>query len=498
MTSTASSNRRYLALFLPWLPAERAIRASAAPPDTAFALTAQVGGARRVVAVSPAAGAGLAGLTLADARAREPGLATVDDDPAADAALVARLADACERFSPTVAVWPPATVLIDLTGCVARGGEAALVDEVVALAARGGLTARPALAATPDAAAALARCGGAEPAKLPLAALDADAETLTALRRSGLRTIGDLARRPAAVLAARFGADLPSTIARLMGREDRRLVPRRTPPAIVVEERFADPVAATAAVQAALDRLIARAVAALAERGAGGRAFAVALFRADGHVARLEVASGRATRDAAVVARLFAERIESLADPLDPGFGYDLVRLGVAVAEPLLPAQADLYAAAPSEAVGDLVARLTTRLGASRVRRLASGDSHVPEQAAFDLPVRAPAVLPWRPPPAGEPPLRPLALFTPPQRIEVIAEVPDGPPRTFRWRRARHDVARAEGPERIAPEWWRDDDARPRDYYRLEDVRGRRFWVFRDGLFDGPARPEWYLHGLFA
>ncbi len=448
--------------------------------------------------MSPGAGDGLVGLTLADACARVPDLVTVEDDPAADAALVAAFADACDRFSPTVAVWPPATVLIDLTGCVAHGDAAVVAEEAVALAARGGLTARPALGVTPDAAAALARFGVASPAALPLAALGSPAETEVALRRSGLRTIGDLARRPAASLAARFGADVPTAVARLMGREDRRLVARRTPPAIQVDERFAEPVATSAAVTATLDRLIARAVVALAERGAGGRAFAFALFRCDGHVARLEVAAGRATRDAALIARLFRERIDGLADPLDPGFGYDLIRLAVADAEPLATVQPDLYAAPPSDAVGDLVARLTTRLGNARVRRLTSGDSHIPEQAAFDLPVHAATVGAWRPPAPGEPPLRPLALFTPPQPIQVIAEVPDGPPRAFRWQRRHHDVARAEGPERIAPEWWKGEAACPRDYYRLEDVHGRRFWVFRDGLFGDASPPGWFVHGLFA
>jgi protein ImuB len=122
---------------------------------------------------------------------------------------------------------------------------------------------------------------------------------------------------------------------------------------------------------------------------------------------------------------------------------------------------------------------------------------------------------PWAPPTPGEPPLRPLHLFDPPQRIEVLAEVPDGPPRRFRWRRTAHDVTRYEGPERIAGEWWRvgidrlsDPEAsatRPRkplltrDYFRVEDVRGRRFWLFRHGLYDTETTdPTWYLHGLFA
>jgi protein ImuB len=91
-------------------------------------------------------------------------------------------------------------------------------------------------------------------------------------------------------------------------------------------------------------------------------------------------------------------------------------------------------------------------------------------------------------------------MFHPPQPIEAMAEVPDGPPRRFRWRKMLHDVASAEGPERIAPEWWRDASAaaNPRDYYHVEDAQGHRFWIFREGDFGAAEAPRWFLHGLFA
>lgn len=57
-----------------------------------------------------------------------------------------------------------------------------------------------------------------------------------------------------------------------------------------------------------------------------------------------------------------------------------------------------------------------------------------------------------------------------------------------------------EGPERIAAEWWRrrDNKGLTRDYYRVEDVQGRRYWLFRHGLYDEKDGPRWYIHGLFA
>jgi protein ImuB len=65
-------------------------------------------------------------------------------------------------------------------------------------------------------------------------------------------------------------------------------------------------------------------------------------------------------------------------------------------------------------------------------------------------------------------------------------------------RRAEYRVARAEGPERIAPEWWRDGTALTRDYYRVEDAAGLRFWLFREGLYDRDPIQRWYMHGVFG
>ncbi len=276
------------------------------------------------------------------------------------------------------------------------------------------------------------------------------------------------------------------------------------PPDIVVDHRCAEPLRPCRRRARPARRTQRRAAAQLGERGRGGRRFVAALFRSDGHVARLEVETGRPTRDAAVIARLFRERIDAIADPLDPGFGFDLIRLAVPLTEPLAPEQLAARRAARSPTPSSPRCSTGWRrgLGPRRVRRFAAGDSHIPEQAAFELPVAARAGLqPWPVPEPGEPPLRPLHLFDPPQRIEVIAAVPDGPPLRFRWRAARHDVTRAEGPERIAAEWWRRRDGKglTRDYYRVEDGRGRRFWVFRHGLYGvEKATPDWYLHGVFA
>jgi protein ImuB len=291
----------------------------------------------------------------------------------------------------------------------------------------------------------------------------------------------------------------------LLGRSDSRIVPRRPVPPVVVERRFAEPIAHAETALAVLAELAGEAAQALEQRGAGGRHFIARFFRSDGAVRDIAVETGLPTRDVPVLERLFRERVEALADPIDPGFGFDLIRLGVARLERVGADQFHLEGGMVAETeLAGLIDRLSIRLGRNRVRRFAPRDTHIPEQAVLALPaIEAGTPAPWESPVPGEPPLRPLHLFDPPQRIEVIgAEVPDGPPRQFRWRRAQHDVARFEGPERIAPEWWRLPSGKPgltRDYYRIEDVRGRRFWIFRHGLFGREREhPEWYLHGLFA
>ena len=514
MTDYVSANRRYLALWFPFLPADRLkARASDARPDAPFAFVEKQRGAMRLVAVDESAAAlGITpGLMLADARARVPDLAVFDHDPVADHLWLERIADACDRYTPMAALDPPDGISLDISGCAHLfGGEAGLAADLEGRLTRFGLRVRHALAGTPEGAQALARFQTA-PApdeqaairRLPITALRLPGETELALRRAGLKTVGDLAVRPTAPLSARFGEETTAMLARLLGTSDSRIVPRRPPPALLFERRFAEPIAHIGQMLAVLEDLAGEAASVLEKRRKGGRRFAARLFRSDGLVRDLAVETSLPMRDPAALMRLFRERLEALADPLDPGFGFDLIRLAVPVLDPLAATQLSLEGGAISDdALSALVDRLSTRLGRGRFRRLAPHDTHIPEQAVLALPAMdAPDPVAWEQPAPGEPPLRPIHLFDPPQRIEVMAEVPDGPPHRFRWRRTLHDVTRFEGPERIAAEWWRRNKAQglTRDYYRVEDARGRRFWIFRHGLYGSEKdHPDWYMHGLFA
>lgn len=521
--------RRYLAVWFRFLAAERMRRVLAAgaadspnpaPPDPPLALVIRSGNALRLAAVDAAAAqAGLAaGMALAEARARCPPLLTAPHDPAADLTELDRLVAAMARFTPTVVADPPDGLILDITGCAHLfGGEGALAGQALALA---GYAARHAFGPNAAAARALVRYGqgGDDRAEgdvlaLPVAALELPDLALTALRRAGLRTVGDLARRPLAALAARFGPAAVLRLRQLTGAAPSPVASHRPPPTIRAEARFAEPIARTEDVLDVAEDLLRQTGAQMEPQRLGGRRFVLTLCRSDGARRRLVVETGQPLREPGPVMRLLRERIETLADPIDPGFGFDAITLAVPHTEPLAARQVLLLesgAEANLDSVAALVDRLGVRLGAGQVWQLAPCDRHLPEVAQQAVPASVPTAKPGAAGKAtfaaraGDALPRPLCLLDPPQPIEVIAGVPDGPPLRFRWRRRVHDVRLAEGPERIAAEWWRKRGGHrgsggglTRDYYRIEDSTGRRYWVFRHGLFAETPDPRWYLHGLF-
>lgn len=521
VSPTCLNPRRYLALWFPYLATDRlrlmqAQRASARLDRRPLVTAEKIKGALRIMALDcEAARLGLAqGLALADARARVPDLMAVAAEPEADARFLARIAGLCEQFTPLVALDQMDGLLLDISGCAHLfGGETELGNAVRRRLSCLGLAIHACVAGTPDAARALARfsdCKVAVPGEdeslvrsLPIAALGLPAGTALALARAGLRTIGDLADRPSAALSARFGQDLGNRMRRTLGQEDIRITPMRAPPVCMAERNFPAPLMESEGLLDVLARLIREVADLLEANGSGGRAFEASFFRTDGIVRRMTIETSRSTRDETAILRLFREKLDALADPLDPGFGFDVVRLTVLVSQPFEALEPDFTGRDMQDAMlAELIDQLAARFGRDRVLQLAARDSHHPERTAQRVPASgstaASALWPW--PEPAEPPLRPLQLFSPPQPIEALAEVPDGPPLRFRWRRVLHEITRAEGPERISPEWWRDGSDEPtRDYYRVEDIKGRRFWVFRQGLYGEPGEtPRWFMHGLFA
>ena len=551
--------RRIMYLWLPRWPIDRRrlshrknIGASA--EETPFATVADAAGRRLLAAVNPAAtAAGLApGMPLADALSFLPSLATALAKPAEDAAALRRLAEWCGRYSPWTAPDGTDGVRVEITGSAHLwGGEKLLAADLAARLDRRDVASRIVIADTLGAAWAMARFAEASDsvvvlapgelraalASLPVEALRLDPITAQGLRRVGLKRVGDLYAMPRDALARRFGETVARLLDQALDEMPEPLSPLGETPSRRVRLSFAEPITEPADLMLATERLTADLVLRLAREGTGARRLDLTFHRVDGRVERISLGTARPSRDPRHIAALFRERL----DTIDPGLGIEDMILAAYAVEPLpaeqigLPGQIASPHPKPPLLAGEgmgggiapLLDRLGNRLGLAAISRLEPRESHIPERASvrvqphLTLPrlQRGPLPLPpkgrrgpktpsshlgaeragvrW-----GIKPPRPIRLFEPPEPVEAFWVLPDDPPFRFMWRRRRHRVTRADGPERIADEWWRPGASGEvdaiRDYYRVEDEEGRRFWLFRARLQYGDHKPRWFVHGIFS
>ncbi len=516
-------------------------------PASPLATWSKIGSAQQLVALDAAAlRAGLKpGMALASARAMRPELELRQADSQAEAELLASIADWLRRFTPLAALDAPDGAMLDIEGCAHLfGGEQAMIAAIESGLRAQGLHARCAIAPNPALAWALARfsttrslAGGdhAGAAKilrtLPVAALRVSGDIVSGLRTAGLTRVGDLLTRPRGPLAARFGAGLIARLDAIVGAARDPISPRFEAAPYMAERRFAEGLARRDDIERVLADLAHDLCAMLERHGEGVRKVAASFFRVDGATRHIAAATSRPQRDASALTRLLRERIEALGEEgLDTGYGFDVIRLAANAVERMAGAQtSELVAAArekdDAQAFVDLIDRLGARFGMRRVQRLTFQDTHVPEFAGQTQPAsfsRAHCASRAGPtcgdrvskdghalhasrrrltsPPRHEGALcgRPPRLFEKPEPVDATAAVPDGPPLRFKWRRATHEIAAYEGPERIAPEWWRDAGL-TRDYFHVEDRNGGRFWLFREGLFGRETiQPRWFVHGVFG
>jgi protein ImuB len=499
---------RVCSIWLPHLAIERWAKSSDSAPDCPIVLTVEGTHGLIIHAVTKAAAerGARTGARLTDARALDPSLIAIPADPEGDAALVGRLAKWAGRWSPLVEVDGPDGLRLDVSGVAHLfGDERGLVADIKARFDQAGFTARIAIAPTAAAAWALARFSPSHTGKrdseealaaLHVSALRLEPDSVRTLERLGLKTIGALMGMPRLALARRFrGAEnVVDALDRALGRKPEPLTATPIDPPPRASLRLKEPATYPEAAAQALERLIPNLVRELQRRHLGARRLSLTGFRVDGSVALASVATTIPSREPDHLQRLLADK----AAGLNPGFGFDAFALIAEWTEDLDGAQ-DSLIEEPSgtRELARLIDRLTMKLGAQAVCRPQTFESHLPERANGWVS----AVSSSLPQSGGEGLNRPQRLLDRAEAIDVIYATPEGMPRRFVWRRAAHDIARAEGPERIAPEWWRQpSSARLRDYYHVEDSNGRRYWIYREGLIgDGRGgAPAWFIHGLFG
>jgi len=510
----------------PTLAATRPIPSHKGEGDAPFALLTTDRGTRRLYALNAAARAlGLfAGQKATDAAALVPELLTAEADPDGDAAALEALCDWCVRFSPAAAIDGLDGLFLDITGVSHLWvGEAEMARDLVERLAGNGIPAQAAIADTAGAAWALARhaahnlkVAGSNPAPapkikvappggqatllapLPITALRLDVASAAQLPRLGLSRIERLLGLPRAQLTRRFGPLVVLRLDQALGRAEEALTFRRPATPWFDRLAFAEPISVLDDLVRVAGDITQRLCERLRTEGRGGRRFELTYHRLDGKVYPVRVGLSVCGRDARALTRLFAPKLEII----DPGFGIEVVTLSADGVEVLSAAQGRLdagRAAAEEEGLAALVDRLANRLGEDAVWRAEVYESHVPERAVRAAPAMAPASpVDWDP---DKP--RPIRLFPHPEAITALAELPDAPPVAFTWRGQQRRVKHAEGPERIAEEWWRKPIDKVevgfvRDYYRVEDDTGGRYWIFRAGLYGGKEPPRWWLHGVFG
>jgi protein ImuB len=449
-------------------------------------------------------------MSLADARAIKPDIIAYQAEPERDAKLLDEIADWCERFTPVVVLDPPHGLWLDITGCTHLfGGSAALLSEIETRITVQGFAIRAAIAPSPAAAWAFARAGKIRLVEvnklqealspLPVAALRLAPSANALLNRLGIKTIGQIINAPRQPFTARAGQQAMLRLDQALGNSPEALSPRRPPPPLFALRHMVEPVLTIDAIVIVTQALCQDLCTELTERGSGARLLRLSLFGVDKRLRTIELGLSRAEADPVIMLRLLRERLGVSPEKFEAEFGFDAARLDAVEVAPVMLRNIDLAprAGRDTEAESRLIDRLTARLGPARIGQPRLNPVHAPERSNEWATLNSK--------PQATPALhqdgvmrRPLRLFARAQPVEAIASMPDGPPMRFRWRHILHDVVSAEGPERITPDWLRAPNARPRDYFRVEDKEGRRFWLYREDYLDQQEAPRWYVHGLFA
>ncbi|GAA4790791.1 DNA polymerase Y family protein [Olivibacter ginsenosidimutans] len=472
----------------------------------AFVLAAPERGRMVIQAVSPEAlTIGIrVKMVLADARALHPALQVFDFEPERAESLLSELAEWFLRYTPVSVIDLPDGLLLDVSGCTHLWkGEESYLKTIVCRLEKRGYQVRAAMADTIAAAWAVSRFGrpgdivahrGQLEAllSLPPAALRLESNVAGRMQKLGLTRIGDFIGMPRSMLRRRFGQSLLERIDQALGRSAEHLEP--VVPTAEYRERLPclEPLRTRKAIEMALEKLLEGLTEQLLHGSAGLRKAVFRCYRIDGKIREIAIGTGRPSREKLHLFRLFSEKIGSIA----PGLGIELFTLEAPVVEPLNAAQEKLWndgGAHQCAEIGKLLDRIAGRVGSDAIHRYLPDEHHWPERSikeASSLDEQPSTVWPKTAP-------RPVYILPIPEPITVTAPVPDYPPMVFIYKGKVHQVKKADGPERIEREWWLETGLQ-RDYYRVEDENGARYWLFRSGHYENGDAPEWFIHGFFA
>jgi protein ImuB len=441
------------------------------------------------------------GMVLADARAIVPELYVLDDKPDLVNQLLRRLGEWCIRFTPVVAVDPPDGLLLDATGCSHLwGGDRPYLADIEKKLTNRGYDVRAAIADTPGVAWAAARFGKDPhiPAglhidallSLPPEALRLEAETVGRLHKLGLHQISQFIRMPRSSLRRRFGPHFLMRLDMAVGREMEVLT--GVQPVEAYQERLPcmDPIVTATGIEIALEQLLKTLCLRLQQEQKGLRTALFKCYRVDGKVEQAGIGTNRPSHNVSHLYKLFELKLPMI----EPALGIELFILEVPKVEDLFPQQEKMWEESgglEDIRLSELLDRLASKVGMEAIHRYVPAEHYWPERSfsrASSLHEKLTTA--WRDK------LRPLQLLPVPERIEVTAPIPDYPPMLFRHKGKLHKILRADGPERIEQEWWLQQ-GQHRDYYRVEDEDGNRYWLFRSGHYDDKTY-QWFLHGFFA
>lgn len=496
--------KRYMAIWFRHLLTDGLARRRPELKVVPFVIAATVKNRLIIMASSPAAEAegALTGMAVADARAAMGELLVIDEVPGQGNKLLRLLGLGCIRYTPIVSIDPPDGLILDITGCShIWGDEKGYFKEIILKLHAAGFDARGAIADTPGAAWAIARFALRHPiilsskqataiSNLPPAALRLTRDIHEKLQKLGFRSIGPLLELPPSILRRRFGQFLLLRIDQALGHVEEYLEPLVSPIPYYEHLHCLEPISTKAGIEIAIEKLLEMICLRLKSDGKGIRKAILKCHRIDGRKVQASISTTKGSHSVSHLLHLFNLQVSKI----EPALGIELFIMEVPRVEDMETVQEQLWSEAKGladTALAQLLDRISGKVGAAAIQRYLPAEHHWPERS-----VKLATSLDEVPQTNWTEYMRPIRLLDIPETIEVMSLVPDHPPKLFIHKGKRHNLIKADGPERIGREWWRDKGEH-RDYYAVEDSEGQRYWVFRSGHYNS-SNVCWYLHGYFA